>query len=103
MATSQVMEIKAKNVECLKILISVAQSDGNYLGEAWYDVSQSIELARSMNVESLFLDLEMYQPAGISTIVWCQCEQIEIESIEPPSSLPASTDEQCVQHVQSTV
>ena len=39
MATSQVMEIKAKNVECLKILISVAQTDGNYLGEAWYDVS----------------------------------------------------------------
>jgi hypothetical protein len=33
------MEIKAKNVECLKALISVAQTDGNYLGEAWYDVS----------------------------------------------------------------
>jgi hypothetical protein len=33
------MEIKAKNVECLKTLISVAQTDGNYLGEAWYDVS----------------------------------------------------------------
>jgi len=39
MVTSQVMEIKAKNVECLKTLISVAQTDGNYLGEAWYDVS----------------------------------------------------------------
>ncbi len=39
MATSQVMEIKAKNVECLKALITVAQTDGNYLGEAWYDVS----------------------------------------------------------------
>jgi hypothetical protein len=33
------MEIKAKNVECLKTLILVAQTDGNYLGEAWYDVS----------------------------------------------------------------
>lgn len=42
MATSQVLEIKAKNVECLKILISVAQTDGNYLGEAWYDVSRKI-------------------------------------------------------------
>ena len=39
MATSQVLDIKAKNVECLKILISIAQTDGNYLGEAWYDVS----------------------------------------------------------------
>ena len=34
------MEIKAKNVECLKTLIQVAQTDGNYLGEAWYDVSK---------------------------------------------------------------
>jgi brefeldin A-inhibited guanine nucleotide-exchange protein len=40
MATSQVMEIKAKNVECLKTLIAIAQTDGNYLGEAWYDVSK---------------------------------------------------------------
>ena len=38
MTTSHVIEIKAKNVECLKILISIAQTDGNYLGEAWYDV-----------------------------------------------------------------
>ncbi len=48
MATSQVMEIKAKNVECLKTLIAVAQTDGNYLGEAWYDVSiEQIEANRS--------------------------------------------------------
>jgi hypothetical protein len=48
MATSQVMEIKAKNVECLKTLIAVAQTDGNYLGEAWYDVSiKHIEANRS--------------------------------------------------------
>lgn len=39
MTASQVLEIKPKNVECLKVLISVAQTDGNYLGEAWYDVS----------------------------------------------------------------
>jgi hypothetical protein len=38
------MEIKAKNVECLKTLILVAQTDGNYLGEAWYDVSIENEL-----------------------------------------------------------
>ena len=45
MATSQVLDMKAKNVECLKILISVAQTDGNYLGEAWYDVSWTCTLA----------------------------------------------------------
>ncbi len=51
MVTSQVMEIKAKNVECLKTLISVAQSDGNYLGEAWYDVS-----IREFILQKIFLD-----------------------------------------------
>ncbi|CAF4150279.1 unnamed protein product [Rotaria sordida] len=35
---SQVMEVKAKNVKYLKILISVAQTDGSYLSETWYDV-----------------------------------------------------------------
>lgn len=49
MATSQVMDIKAKNVECLKILISVAQSDGNYLGEAWYDVRTDWRLFNALN------------------------------------------------------
>lgn len=52
MATSQVMEIKAKNVECLKTLISVAQTDGNYLGEAWYDVSTN-EISFSKEIFSL--------------------------------------------------
>jgi hypothetical protein len=51
MVTSQVMEIKAKNVECLKTLISIAQTDGNYLGEAWYDVS-----IREFILQKIFLD-----------------------------------------------
>ena len=38
MVTSQVMDIKAKNVACLKTLLSIAQTDGNYLGDAWYEV-----------------------------------------------------------------
>ena len=54
------MEIKAKNVECLKILISVAQTDGNYLGDAWYDVSIDQEYEdRSIGL-TMNLDFEMY-------------------------------------------
>ena len=65
MATSQVMEIKAKNVECLKTLISVAQTDGNYLGEAWYDVSRKLKSSSrredsSFSLSNSFLDFEMY-------------------------------------------
>ncbi|CAF1187165.1 unnamed protein product [Adineta steineri] len=53
MTTSQGMEIKAKNVECLKALISIAQTDGNYLGEAWYDILKCIsqlELAQLFGI-----------------------------------------------------
>ncbi|CAF1498387.1 unnamed protein product [Adineta ricciae] len=53
MTASQVMEIKAKNVECLKTLISIAQTDGNYLGDAWYDILKCIsqlELAQLFGV-----------------------------------------------------
>ncbi|CAF4312114.1 unnamed protein product, partial [Rotaria sp. Silwood2] len=55
MTTSQVIEIKAKNVECLKTLISVAQTDGNYLGEAWYDILKCIsqlELAQLFGINA---------------------------------------------------
>lgn len=45
------MDIKAKNVECLKILISVAQTDGNYLGDAWYDVSIDRKFGKKMTIE----------------------------------------------------
>jgi len=51
------MEIKAKNVECLKTLILVAQTDGNYLGEAWYDVSIE-SLLETKN--SLFFSLKRF-------------------------------------------
>ncbi|CAF1154793.1 unnamed protein product [Rotaria sordida] len=53
MTTSQVIEIKAKNVECLKTLILVAQTDGNYLGEAWYDILKCVsqlELAQLFGI-----------------------------------------------------
>ncbi|CAF4312534.1 unnamed protein product [Rotaria socialis] len=55
MTTSQVMEIKPKNVECLKTLILVAQTDGNYLEEAWYDILKCIsqlELAQLFGINA---------------------------------------------------
>jgi hypothetical protein len=41
-AMSQISEMKAKNIDTIKTLISVAQSDGNYLGHAWLDVLRCI-------------------------------------------------------------
>lgn len=68
------MEIKAKNVECLKILISVAQTDGNYLGDAWYDVSIDEERGERSIRSAINSGFEMYQSIGISAIIWCECQ-----------------------------
>ena len=72
MATSQVLEIKAKNVECLKTLISVAQSDGNYLGEAWYDVSRREKILTWKYF--LCIDPKMHKSIGISAAIRYQCK-----------------------------
>lgn len=41
-ANSPIMEMKAKNIETLKTLITVAYTDGNYLGNAWLDIVKCI-------------------------------------------------------------
>ena len=38
-ATSPITEMKAKNIDTIKTLISVAHTDGNYLGKSWMEVS----------------------------------------------------------------
>ena len=38
-AASPITEMKAKNVDTIKTLISVAHTDGNYLGKSWLEVS----------------------------------------------------------------
>ena len=37
-ATSPITEMKAKNIDTIKTLISVAHTDGNYLGKSWLEV-----------------------------------------------------------------
>ena len=52
-ATSPITEMKAKNVECIKTLITIAHTDGNYLGKSWYEILKCIsqlELAQSIGV-----------------------------------------------------
>lgn len=52
-ATSALSEMKLKNVECIKALIYIALTDGNYLGKAWYEILKCIsqlELAQSIGV-----------------------------------------------------
>jgi len=41
-ANSPVTEMKAKNIETIKTLITVAYTDGNYLGSSWLDIIKCI-------------------------------------------------------------
>lgn len=41
-ANSPVTEMKAKNIETIKTLITVAYTDGNYLGTSWLDIIKCI-------------------------------------------------------------
>ena len=41
-ANSSVTEMKSKNIDTIKTLISVAHTDGNYLGTSWLDILKCI-------------------------------------------------------------
>ena len=52
-ATTPITEMKAKNVECIKALITIAHTDGNYLGKSWHEILKCIsqlELAQSIGI-----------------------------------------------------
>ncbi len=52
-ASSPITEMKSKNFECVKILILIAHTDGNYLGKSWYDILKCIsqlELSQSIGL-----------------------------------------------------
>ena len=41
-ATSPITEMKSKNIDTIKTLISVAHTDGNYLGKSWMEILKCI-------------------------------------------------------------
>ncbi len=40
-ASSGITEMKQKNIDTIKTLITVAHTDGNYLGNSWHEVSSA--------------------------------------------------------------
>lgn len=40
-ASSGISEMKQKNIDTIKTLITVAHTDGNYLGNSWHEVGSS--------------------------------------------------------------
>ena len=77
-ATSPITEMKAKNIDTIKTLISVAHTDGNYLGKSWLEVGRntlvSSEWILVHNISdgnkraSIFADIKMHLAVGISSV-----------------------------------
>ncbi|XP_035208978.1 brefeldin A-inhibited guanine nucleotide-exchange protein 1-like isoform X2 [Stegodyphus dumicola] len=70
-ANSPITEMKAKNIDTIKILITIAHTDGNYLGKSWLEILRCIsqlELAQLIGtgVKPQYLNTSASHPEGSS-------------------------------------
>lgn len=62
---NEIREVRPRNIECIRTLISLALSDGNHLRESWLDVLQCIsQLARLQLLSSGLHTDDVYFPSG---------------------------------------
>jgi len=73
-ASSSITEMKQKNIDTIKTLITVAHTDGNYLGNSWHEAHNSGTHRWQLPWELLARDLEMHQPAGARSADRNRCE-----------------------------
>ncbi|XP_074538348.1 brefeldin A-inhibited guanine nucleotide-exchange protein 2 isoform X2 [Halichoeres trimaculatus] len=92
-ASSSITEMKQKNIDTIKTLITVAHTDGNYLGNSWHEILRCIsqlELAqligtgvktryisgvvreRDTGIKGLPSSTEEFMPLGLSNLVGSQ-------------------------------
>ncbi|KAF7488125.1 Brefeldin A-inhibited guanine nucleotide-exchange protein 1 [Sarcoptes scabiei] len=95
-ANCPITEIKTKNIDTIKTLISVANTDGNYLGKSWLDILRCIsqlELAQLIGtgVKSQMLNNNNLQinPNGNGFSF-----QFKLESFVPLESLARNKDKE---------
>lgn len=82
-ANSPITEMKTKNIDTIKTLITVAHTDGNYLGSSWLDIVKCIsqlELAQMVGtgVRPQFLSVTKSYPSSDSLSV-----KLNISSLDP--------------------
>lgn len=68
-----IKEMKSKNIECIRTLLSIAIIDGEYLGESWSPILQCISqlgrlhlFASGLDSQDQFLQSDLHQTAKIS-------------------------------------
>uniref|UniRef100_A0A8C7UCF4 ADP-ribosylation factor guanine nucleotide-exchange factor 2 (brefeldin A-inhibited) n=1 Tax=Oncorhynchus mykiss TaxID=8022 RepID=A0A8C7UCF4_ONCMY len=62
-ASSSITEMKQKNIDTIKTLITVAHTDGNYLGNSWHEVGQRAS-PRYQESKPILYSLELAQLIG---------------------------------------
>jgi len=75
-ATSPITEMKAKNIDTIKTLISVAHTDGNYLGKSWMEVSVKFHFSLIILYDRLlaYYRLSVCDTAlSLNGIIWQMC------------------------------
>lgn len=97
-SSNNITEMKPKNVDCFKNLITVAITDGNYLGKSWFEILKCIsqfEVAQSIGVTVSNI---VYSNSNansnstyFSTLSVITKESSILKNIIPPSSTSAST------------
>ena len=66
-ANSSITEMKAKNVDTIKTLISVAQTDGNYLGRSWLEILKCISQLELAQLIGTGVKTKYLSASGVST------------------------------------
>ena len=59
--------MKAKNVDTIKTLISVAQTDGNYLGRSWLEILKCISQLELAQLIGTGVKTKYLSASGVST------------------------------------
>ena len=66
-ANSSITEMKAKNVDTIKTLISVAQTDGNYLGRSWLEILKCISQLELAQLIGTGVKTKYLSASGVSS------------------------------------
>uniref|UniRef100_A0A8C9XJH3 ARF guanine nucleotide exchange factor 2 n=1 Tax=Sander lucioperca TaxID=283035 RepID=A0A8C9XJH3_SANLU len=102
-ASSSITEMKQKNIDTIKTLITVAHTDGNYLGNSWHEILRCIsqlELAQLIGtgVKTRYISgVVRDKEAGIKGL------PSGTEEFMPLGNLVGSQDKRQMAHIQESV
>jgi brefeldin A-inhibited guanine nucleotide-exchange protein len=98
-ATSPITEMKAKNIDTIKTLISVAHTDGNYLGKSWLEILKCISQLELAQLIGTFVKTRYITGPGNQTSGGHPIESFDPEVIARGGRIDSKT----MQHLQESM